>query len=159
MNKSLLDPETYRITVRYQQDPAPPVDSGGSIEPVKPVEPVEKAPEVTVLTLNTAKVTQASVAKAVQNAGAQAASITTVVLGKKVRKVGKAAFRSLPNAQTLVVKTKKLKKPSVKKCLKGSRVKTVRVQVGKAKANKAYAKKYKKFFTKKNAGKKAKVKA
>ena len=52
------------------------------------------------------------------------------------------------------VKTKKLKKKSVKGSLKGSKVKTVQVKVGKKKVNKKYVKKYKKIFTKKNAGKK-----
>jgi len=37
-------------------------------------------------------------------------------------------------------------------------VKTVKVKVGKKKTNKKYVKKYKKIFTKKNAGKKVRVK-
>ena len=61
------------------------------------------------------------------------------------------------NAKTLVVKTKKLKKKSVRGSLKGSNVKKVKVQVGSKKVNKKYVKKYKKIFTKKNAGKKVKV--
>jgi hypothetical protein len=59
---------------------------------------------------------------------------------------------------TIELKTKKLTKKSVKNALKGSAVKTVRVKVGKAKTNKTYVKKYKKFFTKANAGKKVTVK-
>ena len=54
-------------------------------------------------------------------------------------------------------KSKKLKKSSVKGSLKGSKIKTVQVKVGKKKDNKKYVKKYKKIFTKKNAGKKVKI--
>ena len=46
---------------------------------------------------------------------------------------------------------------SVRGSLKGSKVRKVKVKVGKKKVNKQYAKKYKKIFTKKNAGKKVKV--
>ena len=69
----------------------------------------------------------------------------------------KNAFKGT-KIKTIVVKTKKLKKKSVKGALKGSKVKTVKVQIGSKKVNKKYVKKYKKIFTKKNAGKKAKVK-
>lgn len=61
-------------------------------------------------------------------------------------------------ARTVTVKTKKLTKASVKNSLKGSKVKTVKVKVGKKKTNKTYRKKYKKIFTKKNAGKRVKIK-
>ena len=82
---------------------------------------------------------------------------TTVTLGPKVKKISKNAFKGT-GITTILVKTKKLKKGSVKGSLKGSKVKTVKVQVGSKKINKKYVKKYKRFFTKKNAGKKAKVK-
>ena len=59
----------------------------------------------------------------------------------------------------MIVKSKKLKKSSVKKCFKGSNVKPVKVQIGSKKVNKKFVKKYKKIFTKKNVGKKVKVKA
>ena len=88
---------------------------------------------------------------------ASALGATTITLGPKVKKIAKGAFKGT-NIKTIVVKTKKLKKKSVKGSLKGSKVKTVKVQIGKKKVNKKYAKKYKKIFTKKNAGKKAKVK-
>ena len=42
--------------------------------------------------------------------------------------------------------------------MKKSKVKTVQVKVGKKKVNKKFVKKYKKIFTKKNAGRKAAVK-
>ena len=57
----------------------------------------------------------------------------------------------------MIVKTKLLKKKSVKGSLKNSKVSNVKVKVGGKKLNKQYVKKYKKIFTKKNAGKKAKV--
>ena len=49
-------------------------------------------------------------------------------------------------AEKLIVKTKLLKKATVKGCLKGSRVKSVKVKVGKKSQNKKYVKKYKKIF-------------
>ena len=58
----------------------------------------------------------------------------------------------------LIVKTKLLKKKTVKGSLKGSKVKTIQVKVGSKKVNKSFATKYKKLFTKKNAGKKVTIK-
>ena len=82
---------------------------------------------------------------------------TSVTLGANVKKIKKNAFKGT-NITTVEVKTKKLKAKSVKGSLKGSSVKTIKVNVGKAKDNKKYKKAYKKIFTKKNAGKKASVK-
>ncbi len=101
-------------------------------------------------TVNTATLTPAQV-KTASDLGA-----TTITLGPKVKKIAKGAFAGT-KVKTIVVKTKKLKKKSVKGSLKGSKVKTVKVQIGKKKVNKKYVKKYKKIFTKKVAGKKAKV--
>ena len=56
------------------------------------------------------------------------------------------------------MKTAKLTKKGVKGCLKGSKVRTVKVKVGSKKANKATAKKYRAYFAKSNSGAKAKVK-
>ena len=67
-------------------------------------------------------------------------------------------FSKCKKAKTLVVKTKKLKKKTVKGSLKGSKIKTVQVVTASAKAHNKLVKKYKKIFTKKNAGKKVKVK-
>ena len=74
-----------------------------------------------------------------------------------MKKIAKNAFKG-SKAKTVVLKTKKLKKSGVKGTFKGSKVKTVQVKVGKKKVNKKYVKKYKKIFTKKNVGKKVKVK-
>ena len=52
---------------------------------------------------------------------------------------------------------KKLKHMKFKNSLTKSKVKTVKVNVGKAKANKTYVKKYKKVFAKKACGKSVRV--
>jgi hypothetical protein len=75
----------------------------------------------------------------------------------KVTRIAAGAFKG-SKATKLVVKTKKLTKKSVKGCLKGSKIKTVKVSLGKKSVNKKYVKKYKKIFTKKNAGRKVSVK-
>ena len=59
--------------------------------------------------------------------------------------------------KTLTVKTKGLTKASVKGSLRGSKIRTVKVRAGRKKVNKQYVKKYKKVFTKKNCGKKVRV--
>jgi hypothetical protein len=83
--------------------------------------------------------------------------IRKVTVGANVSKIAKNALKG-PKATKMVVKSKKLTKASVKGSLKVSKIKTVQVKVGKKKDNKKYVKKYKKIFTKKNAGKKVKVK-
>ena len=118
----------------------------------------DKAKSVKTVTINVKKVTKKAVDKAVKKAGGSKEYVTTIVLGKKVKKIKKGAFKKYKKATTLVVKTKKLKKKSVKKTLKGSAIKTVKVKVGGKKANKKYVKKYKKIFKKKNVGKKVRVK-
>ena len=83
--------------------------------------------------------------------------IETVTIGKNVKVIKKNAFKG-SKAAKLILKTKLLRKAKVKLCLKGSKIKTVQVKVGKKSVNKTYVKKYKKLFTKKNAGRKVKVK-
>lgn len=83
--------------------------------------------------------------------------LKTIVVGKNVKKIAKGAFSGC-KAKKLVLKTKLLKKKAVKGCLKGSKIKTVQVKIGKKKVNKKYVKKYKKIFKKKIVGKKVKVK-
>lgn len=67
------------------------------------------------------------------------------------------AFRGT-KVKTLTVSSKALTKASVRNSLSGSKVRTVKVKVGKKKENKKYVKKYRKIFTRKNAGRKASVK-
>ena len=86
-----------------------------------------------------------------------AKKIRTVTVGANVSKLAKKAFAK-SRAKKLILKTKRLKKASVKGSLKSSKVKKIQVKVGTKKVNKKFVKKYKKIFTKKNAGKKATVK-
>ena len=83
--------------------------------------------------------------------------IKSVTIGKNITKIGKNAF-SGSSVTKLTVKSKKLTKKSVKGSLKNSKIKTIKVKVGNKKLNKQYIKKYKKIFTKKNAGRKVKIK-
>ena len=69
-----------------------------------------------------------------------------------LKKIGYYAFNKDKKLKTIYIKnTTKLTKSGVKKSLKGSSVKTVKVK-------KSKVKKYKKYFTKKNCGRKVKVK-
>lgn len=112
---------------------------------------------------NTYQVVSANAKTAAFNKAANKKSATvpaTVVINGvtlKVTGISPYAFKGT-KVKTVTVKTKNLKKATVKKSLKGSKVKTVKVKVGKKKDNKKYVKKYKKIFTKKNAGKKVTVK-
>ena len=83
--------------------------------------------------------------------------IRTVTIGVNVSKLCAKAFVG-SKTRTIILKTKRLKKASVKGSLKSSKVKTIRVKVGTRAQNKKYVKKYKKILTRKNAGRKVKVK-
>ena len=75
---------------------------------------------------------------------------TSIVLPTTITKICKCAFQGSV-VQTLTIKSKKLKKASVKGALTGAlKLKTIKVPKSKTKA-------YKKIFTKKIAGKKVKV--
>ena len=88
----------------------------------------------------------------------RAKKIRKVTLGANVEKIDKNAFKK-SKVSTVVLKTKYLTKAKVKGSLKGSKVKTIKVKVGGSKkAKQKLIKKYKKFFTKANAGKKVTVK-
>lgn len=79
--------------------------------------------------------------------------IRTVTIGQNVKTIKAGAFKG-SKVSTVILKTGKLTKKSVKKCLKNSKVKTVKVRV---RVSKSIKKKYKKIFVKKNVGKKVKV--
>ena len=113
--------------------------------------------DVKTVTVNVRTVNAKAVNAAVAKAGGSSKYVTTIVLGKKVKKISKSAFKNYKQAKTLVVKSKRLKKAGVKKSLKGSKITRVKVKVGSKKINKKYVKKYKKIFTKKIVGKKVKV--
>ena len=87
------------------------------------------------------------------NAFAKCPKLSSFTITSKVlAKIGATCFTGDTKLKTLNFKyTTKLSKKGVKKSLKGSSVKTVKVK-------KSKVKKYKKFFTKKNCGKKVKVK-
>ena len=86
-----------------------------------------------------------------------APKIRTVTIDANVIKITKGAFTK-SKATKVIIKTKRLKKSSVKGSLKSSKVKTVQIKVGNKKANKTFLKKYKKYFTRANAGRKVTVK-
>ena len=88
----------------------------------------------------------------------KSAKVTKLTVGANVTKLGSKAFTKAKKLKTVTVKSKKLTKKSVKGSLKGSSVKTVKVNVGSKKLNKKYVKTYKKAFSKKNCGKKVTVK-
>lgn len=83
--------------------------------------------------------------------------IRTVTVGANVKTIKANAFKS-SRVTKIVVKSKLLTKKTVKKSLKGSKVKIIQVKIGSKKVNKQFAKKYKKIFTKAVAGAKVTVK-
>ena len=89
----------------------------------------------------------------------KAAKVRSVTIGKNVRKIKSKAFYG-SKATTVTLKTKLLKKAGVKGSLKSSKVKTIKVKItsNASTTNKNYVTKYKKIFTKANAGKKVTVK-
>ena len=123
--------------------------------------------------INTANVTPSQV-KHASEVGAR-----SVTLGPGVKKISKGAFAKT-KIKTVTITSTKLTKKSVKNALVNSNVKTVKVQVKQLKSTKGlkgkalrnaqnynkkaqatnakYAKKYAKFFTKANCGKKVIVK-
>jgi len=118
----------------------------------------EKARKVKTVTVNASAVSAKAINNAVKKAGGSEKYVTKIVLGKKVKKISAKAFAKYKKVTTVELKTKKLSKKSVKGSLKGSKIKTIRVKAGSKKVNKKILKKYKKFFTKSNAGKKVKIK-
>ena len=118
----------------------------------------EAMKKVKTVTVNVKTVNAKALDKAVAKAKGSSKYVTKFVLGKKVKKIAKNSFKEYKAVTVLQIKTKKLKKKAVKGSLKGSNVKKIEVKVGSKKANKKIVKKYKKIFTKKNAGKKVTIK-
>ena len=87
----------------------------------------------------------------------KAGKIRTVTIGKNVKAFKKNAFKGSAVTK-LILKTRLLKKSTVKGALAGSKVKTVQVKVGSGSVNKKFVKSYKKIFTKSVAGAKVTVK-
>ena len=98
--------------------------------------PAAKTKKAESVTINTSKVTAKKVRSAIRKAGTETKYVKQIILGSKVRKISKDAFKGT-KAATLVLKTKKLTKKSVRYSLRGSKIKTLRVKVaGKSKINK-----------------------
>lgn len=83
--------------------------------------------------------------------------LTKVTLGSGVKAIGKRAFAKCTKLKLLVVKTKLLTAKRVKGSLKGSNLKRAKIAVGSKKANRKIAKKYRKLFVKRVAGRKLTV--
>lgn len=77
-------------------------------------------------------------------------NLTSVTIGKNVKRIGNSAFSDCKKLKTLTINSKKLTKKGVKNSLKDSSVTTILVPKDKVKA-------YKKIFTKKNTGSKGKI--
>lgn len=108
-------------------------------------------PETAVINGDTFKITK------IETKAFKGKKIKSVTIGKNISKISKNAF-SGSSATKITIKTKKLKKSSVKGSLNNSKVKTIKVKVGTKEENGIYVKRYKKYFTKKNVGKKVTVK-
>lgn len=146
----------YEDFIEEPVDPAPDTpdspDSGKAASDAK-------AKSVKTVTVNTATVNASVIDQAVRAAGGSKLYVTKIVLGSRVKRIKSRVFSKCASVTELELRTKRLTKKSVKNALKGSKVKTVRVKVSKkAKVNRKYLAKYKKFFSKKNVGKKVKVK-
>ena len=109
------------------------------------------------VTVSSKTISAKTLKAAITKAGGSSKYVNTIVIGKNVNKISKNAFKNCGKTKTLVIKSKKLKKSTVKNSLKGSKITKVKVKVGNKKTNKKYVKKYKTIFTKKNAGRKVKV--
>ena len=79
-----------------------------------------------------------------------------VTVGKNVKVLKPNAFAG-SKATKVILKTKNLKKSTVKNCMKSSKVKTVQVKAGTKKENKKVLKAYKKFFKKSVLGREVKL--
>lgn len=137
---------------KFIDDPEP--------QPAKdPEKTVVKTKKIKTVTVNTATVSAKAIDKVIKKKGGSAKYVTKIVLGSKVRKIKAGTFRKYSKLTALEVRTRKLTGKTVKKALKGCKVRTIKVKVsGKAAVNKKYVKKYKKIFTKKNSGRKVTVK-
>lgn len=111
------------------------------------------------VTSNTAKKRTVTLTKA-KNAKKVTVPASVKINGAtyKVTGIGSKAFSKAKKVRTITVKTKKLTKSSVKNSMKGSKVSTIKVKVGKKSQNKKYVEKYAKVFAKANCGKEVTIK-
>lgn len=112
-----------------------------------------------VVTLRKPKASQVSLKRA---DGPRSASVpATVSYGRityKVTGISPKAFAKKRKLKTVTVKTPYLTAKSVKKAFSKSKVKKIYVKIGTKAVNKSYIKRYKRIFTKKNCGRKVKLK-
>ncbi len=126
---------------------------------INPESAETKAKKIKTITINSSTVCAKVIDKALKKKGGSLKYVTKIVLGSKVKKIKAGAFRKYKKVTILEVRTKRLKKKFVAKALKSSEIRTIKVKVAKkAAVNKKYVKKYKKIFTKKNAGRKVTIK-
>ncbi len=78
--------------------------------------------------------------------------LTTLTIGKNVKRINSSAFSGCKSLKSLTINSKKLTAKKIKGALKGSSIKTIYVPADKVDA-------YKKIFTKSNVGVKVTVKA
>jgi len=133
----------------------------GSFRDIKYIKTISIGSNVAVIGdnafFNCSGLTKVTIGKGVKtigkNAFARCPKLSSFTVTSKVlKKIGNYAFAKDSKLKTINIKyTTKLTKKGVKKSLKGSKVKTVKVK-------KSKVKKYRKYFTKKNAGRKVKVK-
>lgn len=105
--------------------------------------------------INVSTVSATAVNRALKASGVKVGKVKTIILGPKVKKINKGAFKKFKKAKTLVVKTKSLKAAKVKGSLKGSAI--TKVKVDPSTQKKAVLKVCKKIFKKSNSGKSVKV--
>lgn len=147
--------QEYLTTYELTKNESPQNSSGSSTAPSKPA--VTSTVTKVTVKLNTPTVNATVINKALKKKGYSKANAYAVILGAKVKKINKGTFKDFKNVKTITIKTKKLKKASVKGSLKGSKITNIKVKVGSAKKNKKYVAKYKKYFAKKNSGRSVKI--
>ncbi len=168
--KKLIEEIRNLIAVLTAQQKAnnTPTSASDKTPTVKAADGVSVEARGKTLTVNTKTVSAKKLAKAAKKAKIKKSDITSIKLGKKVKTVKSSAFKSFKKltsvtlgknvktikknafkgskVDTIVVKTKKLTKKSTKGALNNSKVKNIKVAVGKKSANRKYVKKYKKIF-------------
>ena len=112
-----------------------------------------KAKRVTNITVNLKNVTAKVIKKAL---GKNKKTVTSITFGPRVVRIAKQALKPATKVKKIVLKTSRLKPKTVRGCLKGSKVKTVKVSVSK-KVSKTVKKAYRKTFVKRIVGKRVTV--
>ena len=129
-----------------------PEDNAGTADNTQTVK--TKTRTVTIPATKKVKGKKKKVTSVAAKAYANDKTITKLVIGKNVKKIGKRAFYGCSNIKTIIIKTEKLKESSIgADAFKGISKNAV------VKVPKKLVKKYKKILQKKGLNKKIKVKA